>query len=88
MLITIELGNLHNINKNIEAEMEQLRSQVGWLALERDSEQTEHMSIRAKFEKAERMLEAINDHITNMCMGLQGSTMTEFHRRDPKEDYS
>lgn len=34
------------------------------------------------------MLEAINDHITNMCMDLQGSTMTEFHRRDPKEDYS
>lgn len=23
-----------------------------------------------------------------MCMDLQGSTMTEFHRRDPKEDYS
>lgn len=88
ILLTIELGNLHNINKNNESEMEQLQSQVGGLTLVRDAKQTERLSLGAKFKEAKRKLEANNDRIAYMYIDLQGSIMSKLHWRDSEKDYS
>lgn len=43
---------------------------------------------RARFEEAERKLDATDDQIIDMYMGLQGSIMIELHHWDPTRDYS
>lgn len=71
---------MHNINKNLDAEMVQFQSQIRRLTLERDTE-------RARLEEAEKKLEATDDCIVDMYMGLQHSIMFELHQRDPTKDY-
>lgn len=66
ILLTTELRNLYSISKNLEVEVQQLRSQVKGLTLERDIEQAERISPGATFEEVERKLEATNDRISMM----------------------
>lgn len=66
ILLTTELRNLYSISKNLEVEVQQLRSQVKGLTLERDIEQAERISPGATFEEVERKLEATNDRISIM----------------------
>lgn len=70
------MGNLQTSHWSIEEELAIVQFQVREMTLARDAK-------RARYEEAEKKLDATDDRIADMYMGLQGSIMSKLHHRDP-----